>query len=270
MNEPSALHRYLEREQALYDTLAVKEPLLAPILDRVPAWLRKTEAAHRTVTDLGVDIPTSFLEPYEIEKATFFAEIDRKSLAEHGPTTALFTAIKYQLRGYNILRELARVAALTPELLNTREEQRVVELSPGGCGTGEIAEHFGNTYRAAEFLEGRGSVYTHIHESLGVDIANFDGRTLPYPFKDGSADILFCHQAIDAYGPPRRYPHIISELRRIARKVVVTFNPYRPNWNRGNIRTWRPLMFQKLPEMFPEARLETGPITRLPVLIWED
>lgn len=182
MPQASAIQHYVDEEQALYDELAAKVPELRPILDRVPSWLRKSEAAHRRALALGIDIPQSLLKPYNIDKNKFFIDIDLGSIAENGKTDTMYTMIKYQLRGYNILRELARISVFAPELLQRGEARRIVELSPGGCGTGEIAAHYDNSYRAAEFLEGRGGVYRLIHEALSVDIQNFDGRSLPYPF----------------------------------------------------------------------------------------
>ena len=71
-----------------------------------------------------------------------------------------------------------------------------------------------------------GWAYQPIIESLGLDVRLLDGRAWPYPFEDKSFDIVCGYQAIDAFAPPEKWPEVVGEFCRIARRsVVVGYNP---------------------------------------------
>lgn len=183
-------------------------------------WLRRVGRLAQWLDEKNVPVPPELVRSYEM---------DILGRVRAG------IPLKYQFRALNNLRELVRAHILFPELLsNTAEHCHVIDLSAGGCGTYEVFRHFGHDVTVCDFYEDDGfnSVghsYAAIHDMLGIECGFFDGRALPYSFKDGSFDIVLCHQALDAYGPVSFWYDAIADMLRVARRSVgLVLNPAHP------------------------------------------
>ena len=224
-NRPRLLRNYFEKEIASYDALEDVQPATEYLSRRIRRWFKRTRHSWRSLNAKGIGIPAAFLEPYPFPKKEFVPD-DFENLLKSPKLIFEIVQPKYQLRAHNILREFDRCVTLYPEALDIDTSYDILELSSGGCGGAEVAQHFGNTYQATDFLDGRGSVYAPIHDALNLSVVGFDGSKTPYAFDDNSYDIVACFQAIDAYGDEEHYPTFIDEMLRIARKkVVLVFNP---------------------------------------------
>jgi len=175
-------------------------------------WTKRTGNHWETLTKKNIAIHDSFLVPYSISFSDFF---------ESGIMQ------KYQIRGYNCLRELLRTATLCPELLDKEKSYEVLELSSGSCANYEVLTQYNNKVDVTDYLGGRGSSYQPIHRWLNIDVLDFDGSQLPYVFENNSYDYILCYQAIDAYGTPEFGLSVVEQLARVARKkIVLVLNPF--------------------------------------------
>ncbi|PRY79414.1 hypothetical protein CLV80_10257 [Yoonia maritima] len=224
-NRPRLLRNYFDQEIASYQVLKESRENTAYLSDKLSKWISRTRQSWKSLDKKGVTIPVDFLKPYPFPKEEF---LPNNFDAIVNTSQRIFEMVqpKYQLRAHNVLREFDRCLTLFPEVLDSAKPYDILELSSGGCGGAEVAKHFGNTYQATDFLDGRGSVYAPIHNALNLPVIGFDGSKTPYAFDDNSYDIVACFQAIDAYGYEEHYETFIDEMLRIARKkVVLVFNP---------------------------------------------
>ncbi|MCG7521250.1 methyltransferase domain-containing protein [Ruegeria sp. Ofav3-42] len=211
---------YSKVEQEAYSAFAStisEEDGKALRLGRRTVWLRRTRILSRFLSEQGIALPEEFLRPYAIPVS--------ERISSGIP-------LKYQFRGYNILRDLARVAIAAPELLQPDTAPvSVLDPSAGGCGVVEAMRHYGHSVTSRDYFDPEqplslGNAYREIHAEIGVDIQNFDGRSRPYGFEDDSFDYVFCFQALDAYAPMSDWSEAVEELLRIASKgVILVFNP---------------------------------------------
>ena len=168
---------------------------------------------------------------------------------------------KYLVRRNNCERAWVRILQHMPETLNS-EPLDILELSTAHGAMLEIWRHYGHRVAGTDFAWAKGDAkvqrkgtkkpwqfqemellraqtsecerveeidgwpYQPIIESLGLDVTLHDGGLLPYPFGDNSFDYVCAYQAIEAYADPARWPEIVDEMVRIARRcVVLGFNP---------------------------------------------
>ena len=218
MAPSSALNDYIDGEAAAYRAYRTES---AANSDRVRrrhfTWLRRTRALAHWLEDEGVTIPPSHFQSYPAPP---------KDRLEAG------LPVKYQIRAYNILRDLARVQASCPELLaDGSPRQRVLDMSSGGCGLYEALTTQGHAVRCLDYFPPDrprrfGNAYALIHQLLNLEVAHFDGTIRPSPMATDSCDYVFCFQALDAYAPADQWIDAADDLLRIATKtVVVVLNP---------------------------------------------
>lgn len=253
------LRNYISRETANYQLLAEEFPKARKYPERIVPWMRRTRAAFNQIDNRGYPIPRSFLECYKTPKQEFLPDDIR---AGRGKVTTKpeDLMLKYQLRGYNLLREYLRYIMLIPEVLEPSKRFDLLELSAGSAASEELARVFNNSYQAADYMAERGSAYRPLHEEMGIDVIDFDGAQRPYRFDSDSYDVVICFQAIDAYGPVEDYPKFVTEMARIARRrVVLIFNPQ----SKGEQLDFEGHVFPVLKTAFPSG--ETG-ITMFPNL----
>jgi len=208
---------------------------------RYNKWCKRSRDIWFRLDQLGIKIPDEFLKVYSIP----FEEFLESKIV-----------MKYQVRGYNCLRELLRTVVLIPELLDPEKQYDILELSSGSCANYEVLEHYNNTVQVTDYLDGRGSAYTPIHKWLDVDVISFNGGELPYKMGDKSYDYLITYQAIDAYGPPRHWPRFVAEMARIARKKIVIIL----NRHAGGA-TKREWFYNVLQETYPSVEIGECPDT---------
>ncbi|WP_166416332.1 hypothetical protein [Cochlodiniinecator piscidefendens] len=269
MNNRRAMRAYLDEERALYQQLSQTHPRYAKFVERIELWLKRTRKAWRTLSDRDVAIPDTFLQPYQIDKTAFLPQGQGKGLLKKRSMLLNMVQIKYQLRGYNMMREYQRCVDFYPETLDPDRSYEILELSSGSCASVEVARHFGNTLQPTEFLEGRGSVYDPIHQAIDAKPINFNGAQTPYQFDDNSYDIVTCFQAIDAYGDEAQYAEFIGEMSRIAReKVVIVFNPSVESKFKGDVENSSDTLTRLLSNTFPGAEFNKCPSTGLLSMVW--
>lgn len=249
INDSSVLDAYLAEEIKI-DHVRNEFLKSHPDFDygsRANKWNKRVLNRWAGLTEMDFKIPASFLKPYDISAEEFF---EAK------------TALKYQMRGYSCLRELIRMAHLCPEVLDEKTHYHVLELSSGPCGNVEVLPEYNNTVQATDFLDGLGSAYIPIHRALGIAPLHFNGSILPYGFGDKSYDYVLSYQAIDAYGPPRKFPRFAAEMARIARKkVILIMNPHRGGEER---RQW---FYGELRKVYPKVVVDQCPDTSHPAVI---
>lgn len=267
MTSRPILRQYIKSELNAYTDLLKQQPGANVVTARLKTWIARTRKAWATLDQKGIAIPDEFLAPYKIEKKSFFP--DDVSTGRRRLLTSM-VQLKYQLRGYNMLREYSRCVEFFPEITDPDTSYDILELSSGSCASFEVAKYFGNNLQTTEFLGGRGSVYEPIHKALGLDVVSFDGSQLPYSFADQSYDIVLCYQAIDAYGDIENYHDFISEMLRVARKkVVIVFNPGLHDGDRLSSEDFQAWLNKFLQANFPEAKPGTCPSTTLPAIVIE-
>jgi len=213
---------YVATEQSAYDEAARARPLVAARQfpkGKQRIWHRRIERLIAWHREGGFDLPQALVQPYAMPVLT--------RVAHRIP-------LKYQYRGLNALRELARAHVMFPDMLAAGAPLSVLDLSAGGCGVADVYGHYGHDVTIRDyFATGADGVarspYAPIHRELGLDCAHFDGRVRPYDFDSGSFDLVLCHQALDAYGPVEDWPGAVEEMLRIARRSVgLVFNPPAP------------------------------------------
>lgn len=204
------LMQYLQEEWQAYGGTglwfkAIKHPY--PLLQ---LWLARTYRAYIRMMKATPAVPRSFLERYPISV---------------GEMQAQGIQIKYQIRGYNLLREFERLKMLDAAQLDGSEKYRFLDLSSAACGVEACAREFGHTTRSCDFLDGMGGAYRCITDAQNIKVSNFDGTLFPFGFSENSFDFVTCFQAINFYGQPSDYAKIIDDMCRIATKqVLVIFN----------------------------------------------
>jgi hypothetical protein len=249
INSQDVLEAYIEREKTLHarkiDT--VGSEAMRKYGTNYNKWTKRTRNLWLELTDEKVKIHDSLLETYPIDFNSFFDSN---------------ITMKYQIRGYNCLRELFRISRFCPELLDPETNYDVLELSAGSCANHEVLSLYNNTVTLADYFDGRGSAYTPIYEWLGIEPIDFDGSRMPYGMADDSYDYVLCNQALNAYGKPALWPAYIREMVRIARqKVVLVFNSY-PRHREAHTDFARELW-----RIYPDVKTATCPDTKLPAVI---
>lgn len=218
MAPSSALDAYIDAEAETYRVYREQSAANANRIQRKHfTWLKRTRALASWLDSQGVAIPASHLKSYPVPPE------DRMAAG---------LPVKYQIRAYNILRDLARVQASCPELLTEgASRQRVLDISSGGCGLYEALVSRHHDIHCLDYFPPDqprkfGNSYKLIHHLLDLDVPHFDGTVRPSPLASGSYDYVFCFQALDAYAPPDRWIEAADELLRISHKtVVVVLNP---------------------------------------------
>lgn len=222
MNAQDHVAAYVGAEIAAYQQAAAQFPRVAR--RRFPTgkqkiWYRRINGLARWHAERGLDMPGALLRPYAIP----VIERVRGGIP-----------LKYQYRGLNALRELARANLLFRDLLTGDAALDVLDLSAGACGIAEVWGHHGhrvmtNDYYASDQRNEVGHSYAPIHRELRITCHRFDGRDRPYAFATASHDIVLCHQALDAYGPVPDWNAALDEMRRVARRAVgLVLNPPAP------------------------------------------
>lgn len=125
MNNKNVLDQYIEKERISYDSKVseIGAEAMRKYGSRYQKWTKRATFHWEALTEDGVEIKESLLEPYPIAFKEFHAAQ---------------TMMKYQIRGYNALRELRRTALLCPELLDQGTKYDVLELSSGSCANYEV------------------------------------------------------------------------------------------------------------------------------------
>ncbi|MET4103205.1 SAM-dependent methyltransferase [Roseovarius sp. MBR-78] len=219
IHDPVAV--YVAAEEAAYDAAARERPHVARRQfpkGKQRIWHRRIERLIDWHREGGFDLPAALMRPYALP---VMARVSHR------------IPLKYQYRGLNALRELARAHVMFPEI-TTSAPLSVLDLSAGGCGVADVYGHYGHRVTIRDyFATGPDGVarnpYEAIHREVGLDCAHFDGRARPYGFDSGGFDLVLCHQALDAYGPVASWPEAVAEMLRIARHAVgLVFNPPAP------------------------------------------
>lgn len=129
----------------------------------------------------------------------------------HGAMLEIWRALGHGVVGTDFPWRAGKEAVLTPS--RPWHRQVLAECMAKGHGQPQ-----------ADPVEGW--AYQPIIESLGLDVRMIDGRGWPYPFEDKSFDVVCAYQAVDAFAPPEKWPEVVAEFCRIARRaVVVGYNP---------------------------------------------
>lgn len=248
-NNQDVLEAYIEREKAFHGKkiATVGSEAMKKYGTNYNKWTKRTRNLWLAMTEEKVKIPDSLLEIYPIDFNKFF---------ESNIT------MKYQIRGYNCLRELFRISRFCPELLDPETKFDVLELSAGSCANYEVLTLYNNTVALADYFDGRGSAYTPIYESLGVEPIDFDGGQIPYAMDDDSYDYILCNQALNAYGKPELWSAYLQEMVRVARqKVVLVLNwyPKRPDAHTD--------FAKEISRLYPNVKTTVCPDTDLPAVI---
>lgn len=222
MNIHDPVAFYVASEEDAYDEAARLRPFVAARQfpkGKQRIWHRRIERLIAWHREGGFDLPPVLVQPYALPVL--------ERVVHRIP-------LKYQYRGLNALRELARAHVMFPEAIAGAAPLGVLDLSAGGCGVADVYRHYGHAVTIRDyFATGADGVprspYAAIHRELGLDCAHFDGRVRPYGFDSGSFDLVLCHQALDAYGPVESWPEAVDEMLRIARRSVgLVFNPPAP------------------------------------------
>lgn len=127
--------------------------------------------------------------------------------------------VKYRLRALNVLREMLRVKAYLPEIVQG-QKSTALDLSAGGCGNFIVTRYYGSVTISAEYYDAL-DTYAPIHRALAIKPIPFDGTKIPYEFDSSGYDYVVCNQALNFYSEPEEWHHAVGEMVRIARKRVV-------------------------------------------------
>ena len=249
LNNQDILEAYIEREKSLHakKTDTVGSEAMRKYGTNYNKWTKRTRNLWQELTENGVKIHDSLLETYPIDFNNFFNSN---------------ITMKYQIRGYNCLRELLRIAKFCPELLKPEREYKILELSAGSCANYEVLSLYNNNVTLADYFDGKGSAYTPIYDSLGIEPIDFDGAKIPYGMGDDSYDYVLCNQAVNAYGPPDQWAAFVGEMARIARqKVVLVLNRY-PRQPEAQTD-----FAKEVCGLYPDVRTTSCPDTKLPAVV---
>jgi len=222
MDVDDPVTQYIAVEKEAYDEAARQRPRVAERQFRPGKqgiWHRRISRLIDWHREGDFDLPVDLVRPYALP---VLARVEQR------------IPLKYQYRGLNALRELARAHVMFPEMIAGGAPLKVLDLSAGGCGVADVYGHYGHDVTIRDyFVTGADGMprnsYTAIHQELGLECEHFDGRERPYDFESDSFDLVLCHQALDAYGPVSSWSEAVGEMLRIARRSVgLVFNPPYP------------------------------------------